>query len=173
MRTAQEAGTPLRIVETVVDINDKRKKRMADLVIGACGGSVSGSRLAVLGLTFKPNTDDMRESPSLVVVPALLAAGAKVRAFDPAGMDEARKLLEGVEWCEDAYATIHGADALVIITEWNEFRALDLDRVKSLMRRALLIDLRNIYDPAEMVAAGFEYHCIGRPAVGRGLQNSP
>ncbi len=164
LRTAQEAGAPFNILETVVRVNDERKKRMADKIIEACGGSVAGKTIAVLGLTFKPNTDDMRDAPSLVIVPALQKAGATVRAFDPAGMAEARKLLDGVAWCEDAYDTMVKADALTILTEWNEFRALDLGRVKSLMNRPLMVDLRNIYNPEEMAAAGFSYSCLGRPS---------
>jgi UDPglucose 6-dehydrogenase len=159
---AQRAGTPLTVVETVVAVNERRKRQMADKVVAACGGSVAGKTLAVLGLTFKPNTDDMREAPSLVIVPALLAAGAVVRTFDPEGMDEAKKLLNGPVWCHDAYDAMSGADAAVIVTEWNQFRALDLDRVKALLRRRLVIDLRNVYKPAEMAAAGFEYHSVGR-----------
>ena len=164
LRTAQEAGARFNILETVVRVNDERKKRMADKIIEACGGSVAGKTIAVLGLTFKPNTDDMRDAPSLVIVPALQKAGATVRAFDPAGMAEARKLLDGVAWCEDAYDTMVKADALTILTEWNEFRALDLGRVKSLMNRPLMVDLRNIYNPEEMAAAGFSYSCLGRPS---------
>jgi len=163
VRTAQEAGAPLRIVETVVDINDQRKKRMAGKIIDALGGTVAGKTVAVLGLTFKPNTDDMRDSPSLEIVPALQRAGATVRAFDPEGMAEARKLLDDVVWCDTAYECMGGADALAILTEWNEFRALDLARVKRLMRQPVLIDLRNIYEPATVTAAGFTYVCIGRP----------
>ncbi|MEE8534881.1 MAG: UDP-glucose/GDP-mannose dehydrogenase family protein [Kiloniellales bacterium] len=163
VRTGQQAGAPMRIVETVVEVNEQRKKHMAEKVIAACGGSVEGRTVAVLGLTFKPNTDDMRAAPSLDIVPALQAAGAHIRAFDPAGMDEARKLLDGVDWCADAYAAMEGADALVILTEWNEFRALDLGRVKRTLKTPVLIDLRNIYNPAEMKAAGFRYACIGRP----------
>ena len=162
VRTAQDEGSPLRIVETVVDINDKRKKQMAERIIAACGGSVDGKTVAVLGLTFKPNTDDMRDSPSLDIVPALQSAGATVRAFDPEGMDEAKAKLDLV-WCKDAYETMEGADALVIITEWNVFRALDLERVKSLLKKPVMVDLRNIYNPDEMAAAGFDYTCIGRP----------
>jgi UDPglucose 6-dehydrogenase len=165
VRTAQEAGAPLSIVETVVRVNDERKERMADKVIEACGGSVKGKTLAVLGLTFKPNTDDMRESPSLAIVPALQRAGATIRAFDPEGMDEARKLMPDLVYCGNSYETMTGADALVLITEWNEFRALDLDRVKGLLRSPTVIDLRNIYKPADMVAAGFFYTGIGRAAT--------
>ena len=136
---------------------------MADRIIAACGGAVAGKTLAVLGLTFKPNTDDMRDSPSLSIVPVLREAGARIRAFDPEGMAEARKLMPDLDYCEDAYQTMEGADALVLITEWNEFRALDLDRVKLLLRRPVVIDLRNIYQPDAMIAAGLGYHSIGRP----------
>jgi UDPglucose 6-dehydrogenase len=165
VRTAQDAGAPLRIVETVVDINAKRKKAMAQKIIDACGGSVSGKTIAVLGLTFKPNTDDMRDSPSLDIVPALIAAGAKVRAYDPKGMDEAKHMLDGVDWCKGAYDTMGDADALAILTEWNEFRALDLDKVRSLMKAPVMIDLRNIYNPDDMAEAGFDYTCIGKSKV--------
>jgi UDPglucose 6-dehydrogenase len=167
VRLAQEAGAPLRLVETVVDVNARRKARMAEKVIEACGGSVAGKTIAVLGLTFKPNTDDMRESPSLDILAALRKAEAVVRAFDPEGMEEAKKLLEGVEWCAGAYETMPGADALVLITEWTEFRALDMERVKALLKEPVVVDLRNIYDPAEMAAAGFRYACIGRPGAPR------
>jgi UDPglucose 6-dehydrogenase len=165
-RTGEESGAPLRIVETVVGINDSRKKAMAERVIAACGGSLDRKIVAVLGLTFKPNTDDMRDAPSLDIVPALQAAGATVRAYDPEGMAEAKALLPGVVWCEDAYTTVEDADAVVIITEWNEFRLLDLERVKTLMKRRLMVDLRNIYKPAEMADAGFRYLSIGRPGTG-------
>ncbi len=164
VKTAQAAGAPLRIVETVVDINDRRKKAMAERVRGALGGSVKGKAVAVLGLTFKPNTDDMRDSPSLEIVPPLVSEGASVRVFDPQGMEEAKKLITGVTWCENAYQTMEGADALVLVTEWNEFRALDLNRVKQLMRRPVVVDLRNIYNPDDMVALGFDYSSIGRPS---------
>jgi UDPglucose 6-dehydrogenase len=163
IRTAQDAGSPIRIVETVAGINDARKERMAEKIIAACGGDVTGRSVAILGLTFKPNTDDMRESPSLVIVPALQAAGARIRVFDPEGMREARQLLNGVTWCEDAYDAMTGADALAILTEWNEFRALNLDRLKSLMAQPTVVDLRNIYSPEQMVAAGIRYVSIGRP----------
>lgn len=162
VKTAQDAGSPLRIIETVVDINDKRKKAMAQKIIAAAGGSVAGLTIAVLGLTFKPNTDDMRDSPSLDIVPALQAAGARVRAYDPEGMKEAAHLLPGVEFADGAYAAMDGADLVTIITEWNEFRALDLDRVKSLLKRPIFVDLRNVYEPALMARYGFAYSCIGR-----------
>ncbi|MFN0041970.1 MAG: UDP-glucose dehydrogenase family protein [Alphaproteobacteria bacterium] len=165
-RTAAEAGAPLRIVEAVVAVNDARKRRMAEKVIEACGGSVAGATVAVLGLTFKPNTDDMREAPALTIIPALQGAGAAIRAFDPAGMGEAKVLLKDVAWCSDAYDALSGADALVIVTEWNEFRALDLVRAKSLMRRPIFIDLRNVYSPVEVAEAGFTYRSVGRPNPG-------
>ena len=163
VRTARDKGSPLRIIETVVDINEKRKAQMADKVVKACGGSVKGKTIAVLGLTFKPNTDDMRDSPSLVIVPALQAAGATIRAFDPEGMEEAQKMGLDLTYCDDAYTTMDGADALVVLTEWNEFRALNLTRVKSLLKTPVLVDLRNVYEPSEMIGAGFHYACIGRP----------
>ena len=164
VRTAQELGGRMRIVEAVTEINTARKKHMAQKIVDACGGSVDGKTIAVLGLTFKPNTDDMREAPSLDIVSALQAAGATVRAFDPAGMGEAKAALDGVVWCDNAYDTMIDAEALTIITEWNEFRALDFDHVKSLMKRPVMVDLRNIYNPDEMAAAGFHYTCVGRPS---------
>ncbi len=166
MRTAQAAGSPIRIVETVVDVNAKRKQAMAARVVAACGGSVRGATVAVLGVTFKPNTDDMRDAPSLDIVPALQALGAVVRAYDPEGAKEGRALLPGVDWQDDAYAALDGADVAVIITEWNEFRGLDLPRVQKIMKRPVLVDLRNIYRADEMAAAGIVYHSIGRPPAG-------
>ena len=165
LRTAEDLGLPLNIVQATVAVNDQRKKDMAQKVVDACGGSLLGKTVAVLGLTFKPNTDDMRDSPSLDIIPALLAAGAKVRAHDPEGMDEARKMLPGVEFCEDAYDALDDADALAIITEWNAYRALDLPRVKSLLKAPVLVDMRNIYDPGTMGEMGFTYISIGRTAV--------
>jgi UDPglucose 6-dehydrogenase len=164
VRTAREAEAPLSIVETVVRVNDTRKQVMADKIVEACGGNVAGKTLAVLGLTFKPNTDDMRDSPSLAILPRLREAGAAIRAFDPEGMDEARKLLPDLVYCADAYETMAGADALVLLTEWNAFRALDLARVHSLLSHPLVIDLRNIYQPNEMAAAGLFYVSVGRAA---------
>jgi UDPglucose 6-dehydrogenase len=172
VRTAQEAAAPLRLIETVMAVNDRRKERMAERVIAACGGSVEGKTVAVLGLTFKPNTDDMRDSPSLAIVPALERAGAKVRAFDPEGMGEARKLMPDVLYCDTAYETMGGADAVVILTEWNQFRALDLRRAKALLRTPIVVDLRNIYSPAQMAAAGFHYSCVGRPYAPRGANGA-
>ncbi|MDE0726593.1 MAG: UDP-glucose/GDP-mannose dehydrogenase family protein [Alphaproteobacteria bacterium] len=165
LRTAEDLNLPMEIVKATVAVNTLRKKDMAQKVVAACGGSLEGKTVAVLGLTFKPNTDDMRDSPSLDIIPALLAAGAKIRAFDPEGMDEARKLLNGIEYCADAYDTLPGADALAIVTEWNAFRALDMPRVKDLMKAPVLVDMRNIYDPGTMGELGFTYISIGRPVV--------
>lgn len=166
VRTAQEAGCPVSIVESVVDANDARKLAMAEKVIEHCGGSLEGKTVSVLGLTFKPNTDDMRDAPSLTIVPALQGAGATVRAYDPEGMPEAKELLPDVVWCEDAYATMEDADCIVLITEWNAFRNLDLDKAKSLMKSPAMVDLRNVYKPEEMSSAGFHYASIGRPTSG-------
>jgi UDPglucose 6-dehydrogenase len=138
---------------------------MADRITETCGGDLVGKTLAVLGVTFKPNTDDMRDSPSLSILPVLSEAGATIRVFDPEGMAEAKRLMPELTYCDDAYATMANADALVLITEWNEFRALDLERVKTLLRAPLVIDLRNIYKPAEMIAAGLTYHSVGRPSA--------
>ena len=165
VRTAQEAGAPVSIVEQVVSVNDARKRKMAEKITKACGGSIAGKTLAVLGLTFKPNTDDMRDAPSLTILPALQEAGAVIRAFDPEGIDEARPLLPGIAFSANAYEAMEGADAVVLLTEWNEFRALDLERMKGLLKSPTLIDLRNVYKPAEMAAAGFFYFSLGRKAV--------
>ena len=146
-----------------MQVNDTRKGAMASRVIAACGGSVRGKTVGVLGVSFKPNTDDMREAPSLAIVPALQDAGATVRAYDPAAMHEATALLPGVHWCADAYDAAVGADVLVIITEWNEFRALDLDRVGASMRQKVLVDLRNVYRAEDVRDQGFAYTSIGRP----------
>jgi UDPglucose 6-dehydrogenase len=168
IETARAAGMKLRIVETTVAANDARKAGMAERIVAACGGSVSGATIAALGLTFKPNTDDMRDSPSLAILPALKRAGAVVRAYDPEGMAEARRLMPWVTYCDDAYEAMQGADAVVIITEWNQFRALDLARMRSVLRRPIIIDLRNIYRPAHIEAAGLRYVSIGRAPVGGG-----
>ncbi|MFT5438491.1 MAG: UDPglucose 6-dehydrogenase, partial [Alphaproteobacteria bacterium] len=164
-------GAPIRIVETVVDINERRKVQMSEKVIAACGGSVDGKTIAILGLTFKPNTDDMRDSPSLVVIPELQKAGAAIRAYDPQGMKEARELMGEVTYCEGPYETMEGADALVIVTEWNAFRALDLKRVKSLLSAPIMVDFRNIYNVEELREAGFTYYSIGRSPVIAGPLN--
>jgi UDPglucose 6-dehydrogenase len=164
MKTAQEYGTPIRIIEAVVAVNDARKLQMAEKIEQAFGG-LKGKTVAILGLTFKPNTDDMRDAPSLVIVPYLKDKGAHVRAFDPEGIKEARKHFD-IEYGTETYETLAGADGVVIMTEWNEFRALDLDRVKTLLKRPLLVDLRNIYRPEIMAEAGYTYVSVGRPAVG-------
>ena len=158
-------AAPSRIVETVIAVNEARQRAMADKVVDACGGSVRGKRLAILGLTFKPNTDDMREAPSLVILPALGAKGAEVRAYDPAGMEAARALIPGLATTPDPYSCVDGADALIILTEWDQFRALDLDRVKAALRGNVIVDLRNIYQPADMAARGFHYVSVGRPSL--------
>ena len=162
VRTAQDAGAPSRLIETTVEVNAARKKAMAGRVEKAVGGSLKGKTVALLGLTFKPNTDDMRDAPSLDIAPALVAAGATVRAFDPEGMAEAAHLLPDVQMTDSAYAAAQGADAVVIVTEWDPFRALDLDRLKLLMSQPVLVDLRNIYRPEDMAARGFQYSGIGR-----------
>ena len=167
-RTARSVASPLSIVETVIAVNDKRKKGMVERIVQALDGSVKDKTIAVLGLTFKPNTDDMRDSPSLEIVPALVKGGATVKAYDPEGMEEAKKLLDGVNWCDSAYDAMEGADALVILTEWNAFRSLDLNQVKALMKRPVVVDLRNIYDPSDMARAGFAYSCLGRPGNAAG-----
>lgn len=165
VRTAQQVGSPLRVIETVVDVNDKRKAAMAERIVAALDGGARGKTVAVLGVTFKPNTDDMRDAPSLAILPKLVEAGARVRAYDPAGMEEAAKLLPGVEWCRDMYEPLDGADCVALLTEWNEFRAFDLKRVKALMRRPVMVDLRNVHNPVDMAAAGFTYTSIGRPSA--------
>jgi UDPglucose 6-dehydrogenase len=171
LRIAEEANVSLRIVESVVSVNEGRKRNMVRRIVQACGGSVRGMTIAMLGVTFKPNTDDVRDSPSLVIIPALQAEGATVRAHDPEGMEGARRELPEVVWCEDAYAAMDGADAMVILTEWNAFRALDLERTRELLRRPIVIDLRNVYQPGEMIAAGFSYTSIGRPVTGFNAEN--
>jgi UDPglucose 6-dehydrogenase len=155
-------GAPVRIVETVIGVNDARKKAMVEKIVAACGGSLAGKTIGILGLTFKPKTDDMREAPSVVIVPALAEKGARVRAYDPQGMEEARRLMPRLTVAADPYACIEGADAMVILTEWDQFRALDLDRVKQALRAPVVIDLRNIYKPADMAAKGFTYISVGR-----------
>lgn len=159
-RTAREAGAPLTVLEAVIAANDARKRSMASRIARAMGGA-RGRTVAVLGLAFKPGTDDVREAASLAIVPELIAAGAKVRAYDPEAMADPAWRIDGLTLCDDAYRAIEGAHALAILTEWNEFRALDLARVKAGMARPLAIDLRNIYRAAEMTAAGFEYHGVG------------
>ncbi|MBW8302614.1 MAG: UDP-glucose/GDP-mannose dehydrogenase family protein, partial [Brevundimonas sp.] len=162
VRTAVDAGSPVRLIETTVEVNDARKKAMAGRVLEAMGGELQGKTVALLGLTFKPNTDDMRDAPSLDVAPALIAMGAKVQAFDPEGMTEAAHLLPGVGLTDGPYEAVEGADVVVILTEWDQFRALDLDRVKRLMRQPVMVDLRNVYRPEDMRARGYRYASIGR-----------
>ena len=164
IKSAQEYESPLRIIETVVDINEKRKSQMSERVIQACSGNVAGKTIALLGLTFKPNTDDMRDSPSLTIINDLQSAGAKIRVYDPSGMDEARKLISDITFCIDSYDAMKGACAIVIVTEWNEFRSLDLERVKNIVSKPILIDLRNIYSASDLLNAGFEYYSLGRPS---------
>ncbi|MBB4631500.1 UDP-glucose dehydrogenase family protein [Sphingosinicella soli] len=162
LKTAEDNAVQLQIVAATVKVNDERKRAMADRIIAACGGSVEGKTIGILGLTFKPNTDDMRDAPSLVIIPALQDAGATVKAFDPEGMKAAAPLLPGVEMCEDAYAAIKGADAAVLLTEWNEFRALDLGRVRKQARSLVFFDLRNVYPVDEMSAYEINYMSVGR-----------
>lgn len=163
MRIAQDWGAPSRLVEATVTVNDARKSSMSARIVQACGGSVLGKTIAVLGLTFKPETDDMRDAPSLPIVSRLIEQGASVRAFDPVGMEQARPLLpDTVTYCRDAYDALAGADALVVVTEWNEFRALSPARVKEEMRGDVVVDLRNVFDPVAMMQAGLKYQGIGR-----------
>ncbi len=163
VRTAQQYEAPVRLIETTVEVNDARKLAMAEKIRRAAGGDIAGQTVAILGLTFKPNTDDMRDSPSLAIIPALQKMGARVRAFDPEGMAEARHLLSDVHFAEGPYQAVEDADVLVILTEWDQFRALDLKRMKTLMRRPLLVDLRNIYRPHQARNDGFEYVGVGKP----------
>jgi UDPglucose 6-dehydrogenase len=165
LRTAEQADVPLRLVETAVNVNDARKRRMTQKIVNACGGRVAGKTIAVLGVTFKPNTDDMRESPSLVVLPALQSEGGRVQATDPEGRAQAEPLLPGIDWHDDPYLCAADADALVVLTEWNQYRSLDLARLKATMRGDVFVDLRNVYPPEEVERAGFAYTGLGR---GRG-----
>jgi UDPglucose 6-dehydrogenase len=163
IRTAEALGAPLTIVDAVARANIKRKQAMADRVISACQGSVQGKTIGVLGLAFKPKTDDMREAPSIDLIENLLARGAKVKAFDPEAVDQARKVMSGVVFCGSAYACLDGSDAAVLMTEWEEFRALDLDRMLSIMKSPVMVDLRNVYRPEVMRKKGFSYTSVGRP----------
>jgi UDPglucose 6-dehydrogenase len=170
IKTAQDFGAPSTIVEAVAAANDRRKLRMADKVIRACGGSLEGKTVAALGLAFKPNTDDMRDAPALAILPRLQAAGARVKAFDPESMEQARPLLPGVEFCREAYSCAEGADALVILTEWDAFRALDLRRLRALLKTPVVVDLRNIYRPVDMRRHGFIYEGVGVAEERRGAK---
>jgi UDPglucose 6-dehydrogenase len=162
LKTAEDYEAPVTIVTATVNANNNRKHAMVDRVVKACGGDVAGKTIGILGLTFKPNTDDMRDSPSLEIIPALQKLGAKIRAYDPEGRHQAEPMLPGVEFAEGAYAAVDGAAAVVLITEWNEFRALDLRRIKANLAEPVFVDLRNVYIPAEMRELGFTYSSIGR-----------
>jgi len=162
IKTGQDHEAPLRIVETIMAVNDQRKRAMARKVAVALGGNLRGKTVAVLGLTFKPNTDDMREAPSIALITALQDMGAAVRAYDPAGMEQAKPLLPDIAYADSAYACAQAADALVIVTEWEQFRALDLARLKAIMARPVVVDLRNVYRPEDMAKHGFAYHSVGR-----------
>ena len=162
IKTAQDAGAPTRIVETVAAVNDSRKRAMADKVIAAAGGDVRGKRIALLGLAFKPNTDDMRDAPSIEIVRRLQAGGASIRAYDPESTAQAKLIFENIDYAENGYSCASGADVLVIVTEWDQFRALDLDRIKAAMKAPVIVDLRNIYRPEEVRARGFTYTSVGR-----------
>lgn len=163
LKTADDHGVPMRIVEATAAVNDSRKRAMGRKIIAAMGGDVRGKTVGILGLTFKPNTDDMRDAPALAIVQALIDGGATVKAYDPEGMELATPLMPAVTMCRDAYAVADGADAVAIVTEWDAFRALDLGRMAASMNERILVDLRNIYDAAEVTRFGFAYHCVGRP----------
>ncbi len=163
VKTGQDFEAPIRIVETVVAVNDQRKRAMGRKIVAACGGSVRGKTIAILGLAFKPNTDDMREAPALSIIATLQDAGATVRGYDPESMEQARPLLPGVEFAANAYECVAGADAVALLTEWDEFRALDLGRIKAALATPILVDLRNIYPPEDARREGFNYTSVGRP----------
>src|SRR5215469_13609457 len=163
IKTGQDHAAPLRIVETVQAVNDTRKRAMARKVSAALGGNLRGKTIAVLGLTFKPNTDDLREAPSIPLITALQDMGAKVRVYDPIGMEQAKGLIGNITFCNDSYSCAEGASALVIVTEWEQFRALDFGRLKAVMAQPVLVDLRNVYRPEEIARYGFAYESVGRP----------
>jgi UDPglucose 6-dehydrogenase len=163
VKTARDAKAPISLIEATVEFNDARKRRMVEHIAAALDGSLSGKVVAVLGLTFKPNTDDMRDAPSLVILPELARRGARVQAHDPVGMEEARRLMPGLRYCEDAYDAVAGADVLVILTEWNSYRALDLGRIKGLMKTPSIVELRNNYRADEVLPLGYRYTSLGRP----------
>ena len=162
VKTAQDAGRPVRIVETVADVNEQRKRAMAKKVVALAGGSVSGKTVAMLGLTFKPNTDDMRDSPAIAIAAELQAAGARVRAYDPEGHEQARMVMQDIDYAADPYDCLNGADIAVLVTEWDAFRALDMDRVRTAMKTPAIVDLRNVYRPDEMARRGIAYVSVGR-----------
>jgi UDPglucose 6-dehydrogenase len=163
VKTAQDNDSPVRLIETTVAINDNRKRAMGRKIIAAAGGDVRDKTVAILGLTFKPNTDDMRDSPAITIIQTLQDAGAKVVGYDPEGMENARSMMNDISYASSPYAAAEGADALVIVTEWNQFRALDFDRLKTIMNQPVLVDLRNIYRSDEVTKHGFTYSSIGRP----------
>ena len=165
VKTAQDAESPVRLIETVIAVNDERKRVMARKIIGACGGTVRGRTIAILGLSFKPNTDDMRAAPSIAIIQALQDEGAKIRVYDPAAMEVARFVLDGVEYGADAYDAARGADAVAIVTEWDELRSLDLVRLAAEMSGKLLVDLRNVYETSDAETAGLEHFCVGRGSM--------
>ena len=165
VKTGQDYDSPLRLVEATVEVNDRRKRAMGRKVIAAAGGNVRGKTVGILGLTFKPNTDDMRDAPSIAIIQALQDAGAKIRAYDPEGIEMSRAVLENIHYAQDAYDVAVGSDVLVLVTEWNAFRSLDLGRIKSAMNEPILVDLRNVYRQKEVEAAGFTYHSVGRPVT--------
>jgi UDPglucose 6-dehydrogenase len=167
VKTGQDYEAPLRIVEAVVSVNEMRRRAMARKVVAALGGELRDRTIAVLGLTFKPDTDDMREAPAIALITALHDLGARVRAYDPAGMEHAKVILPEVTYCDSAYACAENSDAIVIVTEWEQFRTLDLQRLKAIMRRPVMVDLRNIYRPEDMNRHGFVYESVGRPGAGR------
>ncbi|MCD7059658.1 UDP-glucose dehydrogenase family protein [Pelagibacterium xiamenense] len=165
VKTGQDHEAPLRLVEATVAVNDSRKRAMGRKVVAACGGSVRGKRIGILGLTFKPNTDDMRDAPSIAIIQALKDGGATIKAFDPEGMKAARAVIDGIEYGTDAYDVAEGADCLVLVTEWNQFRSLDLERLKTAMSGRVFVDLRNVYGRSDLEEAGFDYHGVGRAAM--------
>jgi UDPglucose 6-dehydrogenase len=165
VKTGQDYDSPLRLVEATVEVNDRRKRAMGRKVIAAAGGSVRGKTVGILGLTFKPNTDDMRDAPSIAIIQALQDAGATIRAFDPEGIEMSKSVLQNIDYVQDAYEVAAGSDVLVLVTEWNAFRSLDLARIKSVMNEPILVDLRNVYRQKEVEAAGLTYHSVGRPVA--------
>jgi UDPglucose 6-dehydrogenase len=160
---AKQYGYEFKIVDAVIKVNEERPAMMIERIVSALGGDLKGALIGILGLTFKPNTDDMRESPTIPIIKGLQERGAKIRVYDPAGMEQARKYFEDVDYKKDLYAVAEGADALVLATEWNQFRNIDWERAKKVLRRPVVVDLRNIYDPQRIRALGFHYTSVGRP----------
>jgi UDPglucose 6-dehydrogenase len=172
MRTARDAGAPVELIETTVRINDARKQAMAQKIVQAMGGDVQGKTIAVLGLTFKPNTDDMRDAPSLEILPALQAEGARIRAFDPEGMHEAQRHFKNIDYAASTTDAIEGADALVILTEWDAFKAIELGKLKTMLSAPIVVDLRNMFSIAEMNRYGIRHFGVGRPENSRQISNA-